>query len=601
MAAAMQRTSTPALVALLATLCAAGSAAAAGCRIERYPAIPVTMKNMQALIRVKINGKPAILAVDSGASFSLLSPQGARRFTLTHLYAPPGLLLAGVGGVTQPELVSARTFSFNDQRLHDVQFLVAGNDYFSHAAGLLGDNLLRMADVEFDFAKGFMRFVEPVHCGHLPLAYWAGKRPVGMLELHHPARLAPQFIGSARLDGHRITVMFDTGAARSVLSLSMAERLQIGPGDPGVKPAGRVGGITRRLVRSWIAPVARLQIGGETIEHTHVMVAPMPQLSADADLVLGADFFLAHHVYIANSQDKIYFTYNGGPVFALGQIEPAAPAHAAGAHSGAAATAAELIRGGMAARARQEYPQALADFKRACTLDATDARCFVYGGQTYLAAGQPAAALSDFQTALRLEPRHYPALLGSAAARLALRRCATAHAWRALTAAAAADLAAASRAMRPDSVAHMMLGTLANQAGAFPLAVDAFNAWIRYHRGDVAAPAARNGLCWAWAAENRHLHRALRDCDRALARAPGTTAVLDSRALVDLRLGRLRRALRDYDAALAAHPHRPLPLYGRGLAELRLGKSAAANADFAAAQRIAPDTARRYGQIGLAP
>ena len=582
-------------------LCAAGSAAAAGCRIERYPTIPVTLKDMQALIRVKINGKPAILAVDSGAFFSMLSPEGARRFKPTYLYAPPGLFLAGVGGVTQPQLVSAHTFSFNHQRLHNVQFLVAGNDYFSHAVGLLGDNLLRMADVEFDFAKGFMRFVVPVHCGNTPLAYWAGHRPVGVLDLHHPTRRRPQFIGSAKLDGHRITVMFDTGAAVSVLSLSMAERLHIGPGDPGVKPAGRLGGITRRLVNSWIAPVGRLQIGGETIEHTHMMVAPMPQLSADADLVLGADFFLAHHVYIANSQHKLYFTYSGGPVFAFGQPEPVSLTHATGAHPGAAETAAELIRRGMAARARQEYPQALADFTRACTLEAADARCFVYGGQTYLAAGQPALALADFQTALRLEPRHYPALLGRAAARLALRRSATAHAWTTLTATATADLTAASCAMRADSVAHMTLGMLANRAGAFPRAVAAFNNWIHHHRRDVGSPYAWDGLCWSWAAENRHLHRALRDCNRALARVPGSTPVLDSRGWVDLRLGKWQRALRDYDAALEAHPHRPLPLYGRGLAELRLGKTSAAHTDFAAAQRIDPDTARRYAQIGLAP
>ena len=563
--------------------------------------MPVTLKDIQALIRVKINGKPAILAVDSGAFFSMLSPEGARRFKPTYLYAPPGLFLAGVGGVTQPQLVSAHTFSFNHQRLHNVQFLVAGNDYFSHAVGLLGDNLLRMADVEFDFAKGFMRFVLPVHCGNTPLAYWAGHRPVGVLDLHHPTRRRPQFIGSAKLDGHRITVMFDTGAVVSVLSLSMAERLHIGPGDPGVKPAGRIGGITRRLVNSWIAPVGRLQIGGETIEHTHMMVAPMPQLSADADLVLGADFFLAHHVYIANSQHKLYFTYSGGPVFAFGQPEPVSLTHAAGAHPGAAETAAELIRRGMAARARQEYPQALADFKRACRLEATDARCFVYGGQTYLAAGQPALALADFQTALRLEPRHYPALLGRAAARLALRRSATAHAWTTLTATATADLTAASRSMRADSVAHMMLGMLANRAGAFPLAVAAFNNWIHHHRRDVGSPYAWDGLCWAWAAENRHLHRALRDCNRALARVPGSTPVLDSRGWVDLRLGKWQRALRDYDAALEAHPHRPLPLYGRGLAELRMGQTSAAHTDFAAAQRIDPDTARRYAQIGLAP
>ena len=34
-------------------------------------------------------------------------------------------------------------------------------------------------------------------------------------------------------------------------------------------------------------------------------------------MLLGDDFFLSHRVYVANSQRKLYFTYNGGPVFAL--------------------------------------------------------------------------------------------------------------------------------------------------------------------------------------------------------------------------------------------------------------------------------------------
>jgi hypothetical protein len=32
-------------------------------------------------------------------------------------------------------------------------------------------------------------------------------------------------------------------------------------------------------------------------------------------MLLGADFLHSHHVLIASSQDRIYFTYNGGPVF----------------------------------------------------------------------------------------------------------------------------------------------------------------------------------------------------------------------------------------------------------------------------------------------
>ena len=40
-------------------------------------------------------------------------------------------------------------------------------------------------------------------------------------------------------------------------------------------------------------------------------------------MLLGSDFFLAHHIYVAYSQDKVYFTYNGGPVFDLNALPPA--------------------------------------------------------------------------------------------------------------------------------------------------------------------------------------------------------------------------------------------------------------------------------------
>ena len=590
-----------ALLGLLITLCTPGVASAAGCRIERYPKMPVTMKDRQALIQVRINGASALLAVDSGAFFSVLSPEGARRYHLTPLFAPPGLFLGGVGGDTEPQLVSARTFTFVHQTLHHVEFLVAGNDYFSHAAGALGDNLLRVADVELDFGKGYMRFVRTAHCGTLPLAYWAGHRPVGIVRFNPPAGGAPRFAATARLDGHRVQVIFDTGAGRSVLSLATAERLHIGPGDPGVKPAGRAMGFAHRMVNVWIAPVARLQIGGETIEHTHLEVIRMTTLGPGIGLVLGADFFLSHHVYIANRQHKIYFTYRGGPVFALGQPGSAGVARNPAGASAANLTAAEWIRRAMAARAREQYRQALAEFKRACALAPTDARCLTYQGQTALAARQPALALASFQNAVRLQPDHYPQLLGLAAARLALRSTVSASRWTVLTASATTALAAASRATPAESIAQMTLGALANDAGAFALARHAYRAWLDHHGGDAAAPYAWTGLCWADAAADRHLHQALRDCDRALERLPGSTPVLDSRGLVDIRLGNWTGARRDYAAALAPHPHRALPLYGRGLVALHFGERLAAQADFAAAARTQPDTARRYAQIGLAP
>ena len=40
-------------------------------------------------------------------------------------------------------------------------------------------------------------------------------------------------------------------------------------------------------------------------------------------MLIGADFFLSHRIYVASSQRKLYFTYNGGPVFNLARAREA--------------------------------------------------------------------------------------------------------------------------------------------------------------------------------------------------------------------------------------------------------------------------------------
>lgn len=608
------------VILALAALSLTGAAAAAPrCRIERYPPMAVTMRDLRPLIWAKIDGVRARFLVDTGAFFSMLSPSGAARFKLSYQYVLPGTFLSGANGLTRPELATADTFTFLQQKLRGVQFLVGGNDLQAGVIGVIGENLLRVADVEYDFANGVMRFIRPVHCGDMPLAYWAHGQPVAVVDLDHETPRHPQLVGSAVIDGHRIRVIFDTGASRSILTLSAARRVGIGPGEPGVVHAGRIGGVGHWLDKSWIAPVALLQIGGEKIKHTRIMVGNI-HLGEDADMVIGSDFFLAHHVYVANSQDKLYFTYSGGPVFALGQRPgapaaaglasphpaPAAASRSTGAHSAPAgstpaANAAELVRRAMAAASRTQYSLALKELDRACALDPTNASCFFQRGRTYLLNGQPRPALADLDTALRLRPDDYQAYLWRAQVRFALRRKADTKKWVALTAAAVADLNAAARLLRPDAQAHLGLAQLYDRAGAFAPALSEARTWMRHHPSDQWLPFAWEARCWARASAGRHLHRALRDCNRALDIMPGATGALDGCGLVYLRLGQLRRAIRNYDAALRNQPSHPLPRYGRGLAELRLGERAKGRADLAAARKIDPDTARRYAQMGLRP
>ncbi|MBU2166421.1 MAG: tetratricopeptide repeat protein [Alphaproteobacteria bacterium] len=92
-------------------------------------------------------------------------------------------------------------------------------------------------------------------------------------------------------------------------------------------------------------------------------------------------------------------------------------------------------------------------------------------------------------------------------------------------------------------------------------------------------PDALNNICWGLALENLDLEGALADCDAALAAAPGAANIMDSRAMVLLRLGRFDEALAQYDEALLVAPDLAPSLYGRGVAKWALGRQAEGQAD----------------------
>jgi hypothetical protein len=120
----------------------------------------------------------------------------------------------------------------------------------------------------------------------------------------------------AYLNGAKIHVLFDTGAASSLLRLDAAKRAGITPASQGVIPGGIWHGIGHRVSQSWIARFTSFKVGDEEILHAQLRFGDI-SLPA-TDMLIGADFFLSHRIYVASSQRKLYFTYNGGPVFDLG-------------------------------------------------------------------------------------------------------------------------------------------------------------------------------------------------------------------------------------------------------------------------------------------
>ncbi len=559
-------------------------AADAKCQLVKLVELPVTMVGSKPIVTVKINGQETRLVADSGAFFSMLTPAAADRLGIKSSRAPPEAQVYGFGGgETFVRIGKAKDVEFGDlPPFHGVSFLVGGSDLGAEVSGLLGQNLLGATDVEYDLANGVIRLFSAKGCGlDTTLAYWAAGKPYSAITI--PLRTAenPHITAPAEVDGKPIRVLFDTGASTSFLSRSAAARAGIKLATEGVTDGGIVRGISMSAVETSIVPFASFGIGNEEIRNTRLRVA---KVDMSEDMLLGADFFLSHRVFVATSQRRIYFTYNGGPVFRLDAARTTAAATSGGETP---ADAAAFARRGAASAARRDYPSAIADFSRAAELEPTDARHLLGRANARLGAGQATAALADLDQALKLKPDQPAALMQRARIHLAGKDMARAR----------KDLDATPRAALT-SYEQLELGQLYAQAGLFERAVAEYSSWLLSHPKDPLLADALNARCWARATWGQQLKEGLADCNEGLRKSPRDAGILDSRGLIHLRLGQLDESIADYDAALKLQPKTAWSLYGRGLARERKGLKEAGAADIRAAIAIEPtlpEDARRFG------
>ena len=587
---------------LLLTLVTSSAGVEAGCDLSGIT-LPVTMSGLRPMVPVKIEDQPFYLVLDSGAFYSVLSPATAQRLHLR--LQSMRMELGGVAGNAAAAMTTVGQFTFGNSSVPNAPFLVGGSDPGGGAAGFLGQNVLRLSDVEYDFANGVIRLIHSEHCGRAMLAYWArgvaysaidvvpdtmlflGLRSVrrGIIALNPYIAGA---VGTAYLNGIKIRVLFDTGAAHSILTLGAAARAGIKPNSPNVVPAGGSFGIGQGAVPTWIGPFESFRIGGEQTLHTHLRFGDV-QLSGRADMLLGADFFLSHRIFVANSQRKVYFTYNGGPVFDLrtdaadaGQpkIDGAEPTDAAG-----------FSRRGSALAARMLFARAIADFTRACELAPAEPEYFYQRGLAYRDDKQPGRALADFDQALQLKPDY----LGPRLAR------AEVHLQAGDKTAAAADLETAARVAPVQSELRLEIAVDDVEADHFAAAIAQYDLWTASHPNDARYALALSGRCWARALAGVELAKADGDCSQALHLDPSSSKILWSRGVVRLREGKYAKSLHDFQIALQQEPNAAWALYGRGIDELKLGRAAAGQADLAAAAAADPAIAGAAKNVGISP
>jgi predicted aspartyl protease/Flp pilus assembly protein TadD len=475
--------------------------------MNQLGSLPVVWENNRALVPVHINGQQPYALIDTGASNTILFQSGAEQLGLRiHPISAQGF--EGIGGYAALGVAHVTGFSIVGSHTRDEDIGVVGANFPSamNVVMTLGQDVLTVSDIEFDFGNGQIRFFRPQNCGNALLAYWTPNYSQIRIQRR---REGDNLLVEAEVNGHRETVLLDTGAPTSLLSLAAAHDAGVAIDSADAQAAGHVTGIGSQQVAAWLGRFDTFQIGGETIRNARLLIADFGHRQGlnGIDMILGADFFRTHRVLVAYSQAALYFSYNGGRVFqTFGAAEPATSAD--GASAAEPTTAEGYFNRATASLQHGDIDAGLSDLNHAITLNATFSAAIFRRGQVYDARRDWAHAQQDFDAAVALAPTN-PAYLNE--------KC-----W--------------SRAVHGNDL------DVAKAACDASLRIHANDANVLDSRGLVLLRQQQYAPAWA-------------DYDAAVRASPTAAHPLYGRGIAALRLGRTEQGRADIARATALNAH----------------------------------------------
>ncbi|TPW35185.1 hypothetical protein E3203_06905 [Oecophyllibacter saccharovorans] len=297
------------------------------CRMQEVARLPLRLTGYSLTTPALLDGGPLSMIVDTGSQGGLLTPEAAMRF---HLVPDPQarVVIAGPDGRGhEVPVMLVPSLQLEHLRLTDVGFPL-GNlpgvpKIRPPVQGLLGMNVLGIFDVELDLPHHQLNLWDvrrgSAICPSPPP--WPGRVGAGWTEL--PARVSGgRFFIPFTLDGRRGVALLDSGARSHILSRGFAHRLGVSADVLARDPGGVSGGVNTASTTNEAADPARalneanvyrwhrfhrLSVAGQTRLDPVLTVAP---LHDQADLLLGADWFATHRVWLStdtpNGEGRIY-------------------------------------------------------------------------------------------------------------------------------------------------------------------------------------------------------------------------------------------------------------------------------------------------------
>ena len=274
------------------------------------------------MITAMINDKPVALLVDTGGALSSLTKRAVRELNLQT--SASRIRMTNIAGSSENLEARLPSITLGGLRVEGPYFMVLpgpenGGSEIAAFGGLLGSEMLRNIDFDFDFEANKVNLISQDHCAG-NVVYWQA-----------PAVAVVPFTFSAmghitfrmELDGRRVNAMLDTGASNTILNLDVARRnFRVDVNAPDVEKIGEIGrgqtGVYRKQFKtisfegvSVMNPVITMYpdlMGGSGLGETRTGSIIRETRGGLPDVILGMNVLSEMHVYIASKERKLYIT-----------------------------------------------------------------------------------------------------------------------------------------------------------------------------------------------------------------------------------------------------------------------------------------------------
>lgn len=273
-----------------------------------------------------VNGQPAAMMVDTGATASFLTPNFVANSGLKTTPLDPGWNFSGGGGAISVQQTKLDSFDLGSASGSDLPFAVIAltsdtNSPLAALDGAVGSDILHGFNVELDFPDGKLVLYPKTSCSPPAILAAMGSAIPATLNFYGAVTLQVQ------IDGKNFTALLDSGAAHTFVPHELFKSYLAGDaGQPiGTNTITTASGID---IAHQVYRVKQIVIGNE-VEDAPLIEVPTSmgddiitrndlrqQLNDQAEdldpsvpsdqIILGEDFIKHHKIFIAYGQGQLF-------------------------------------------------------------------------------------------------------------------------------------------------------------------------------------------------------------------------------------------------------------------------------------------------------